>query len=97
MLALLPRWVKAAALLGAPTMIAFYLVWWSTSQLSAQNAELLHLLRPHVTAGEEMKKALYVIVELERVQCVNAARDDDARRRCARAGMSVYTNGDHER
>ena len=82
----IPSWLKATAVLGAPTIISLYLTWWITGQVSVELRAMGDLLRPHVVMGESVTRTLETIVEIQRIQCVNAASTPEERRACLRAG-----------
>lgn len=79
-------WLKAIAIYGAPTVATLYFVWWTTGMLAAKVDATNELLRPHVLMGEDLRRTLKTIVEIQRIQCVNDADTAEQRRACLRAG-----------
>lgn len=82
----LPPWAKALAVYGSPTIVTLYFTWWITGQVIQEVRATNDLLRPHVAASEEIHRTQRILVDLQRVQCVNAASNDVERRACIIAG-----------
>lgn len=87
----IPWQVKAVALLGTTSVIALYLVYVLASEVRAQNAailtgqhELSVLLREHISSNQQQTDQGAAILRVLRTNCVNQAKDNDARERCLR-------------
>lgn len=84
-MASLPTWVKAVATLGGATLLSGYLAWWITVRVAASVDETRDLMRMHQASGSSMQESLDLIVELQRIQCVNGAKNLAERNDCLRA------------
>lgn len=82
----LPTWVKAAATLGGATLLSVYFSWWITARVSASVDDTSALMRTHVIQSQTMQESLDHLIELVRIQCVNAAKNPSERGDCLRAG-----------
>ncbi len=93
----IPTWVRAAAILGAPTVAAGYLIWLISSALAVdmramresftahtiQTAVLVEKVTESRTASDAKVDTL---IRISQTQCVNAATDVVQRRNCIDAG-----------
>ena len=93
----IPVWIRAAAMLGAPTVAAGYLIWLISGALSqdvrsmrdsmATHSLQTALLMDKVTESRAASDAkVDVLIRLSQTQCVNAATDVVQRRNCIDAG-----------
>ncbi len=93
----MPLWVRAAALLGAPTVAAGYLIWLISGSVASDVRAMRDQITTHTisTAALTDKIAetrtdqsykLEVLIRLMQTQCVNAATDVVQRRNCIDAG-----------
>jgi hypothetical protein len=75
-----PSWIRAATVLGVPSVIALGLVYWLTQVQSATLAILIEKVDHHEMMRQQdmqqMNSFLYAI-------CLNTADGDTARARCA--------------
>ena len=81
----LPVWVRAAAIVGIPGVIAFFLVWVGANDIPRM-VRTLETLRLEVLYNRKLMEAQAVQSErayrLQQRICANAARDNIERARC---------------
>lgn len=81
----LPVWVRAAAVLGVPSLIALFLVWVGARELPRMNQELI-VQRQEVQKNREMyQEHLHQQEEIYRLMqriCSNTAKSELERQRC---------------
>lgn len=93
----IPVWVRAACVLGAPTIAAGYLIWLVSGSLAtdvrAMRSDLIHhnqataVLIDKINEDRTVQSGrLEVLIRLLQTQCVNAATDVMQRRDCLNAG-----------
>ena len=82
----MPWWVKAAGVVGVPSLIAVFLVYALASGHQATTDDIAKDVKAHAEASElhtsDSKAALDRIERIFRVMCVNAAADSMQRERC---------------
>lgn len=94
----MPMWLRAAAMLGAPTVAAGYLIWLISGALSQDVRAMRDSLTAHTiqTASLVEKVAesrttsdakMDTLIRIAQTQCVNAATDVVQRRDCINAGV----------
>lgn len=87
----LPAQAKAIVTVGVPSVIAMYLVYVLAGNVAAGQKESLaaqkdtqNLLREHMSSMAQQTTDQAAILRVLRTNCVNQAKDNDARERCLR-------------
>lgn len=87
----LPAQAKAIVTIGVPSVIAMYLVYILAGNVAAGQRESLsaqketqQLLREHIAMNATTSDQSTAILRVLRTNCVNQAKDNDARERCLR-------------
>lgn len=85
-----PNWLRAAVLLGVPSLIALYLTWQLAEVRSGQFERLRESVERHETARAHDMDRMYAVMYAE---CLNQAVTDLQLSRCAVAfeGLMVKT------
>ncbi len=93
----MPVWIRAAFVLGAPTVAAGYLMWLISGSLTQDVRAMRESFTTHaiqtaalvekVTESRATSDAkVDVLIRISQTQCVNAATDVMQRRNCIEAG-----------